>query len=147
MLLMGGSVVGNSRRVYWLISGRINQVRNANAVIHDVLQRLNISVSKLRGQCYNGASAMSGSKQGVATKLQPRAVYTHCYGHALNLACGDTIKKSKIALDTVYEIVKLVIKSPRRDATLHKTKQEMPEGSPGITVLCPTRWTDRADAM
>lgn len=86
------------------------------AVIHDVLQRLNISVSKLRGQCYDGASAMSGSRGGVATKLQqeePRAVYTHCYGHALNLACGDTIKKSKVmrdALDTAYEIVKLVKK-------------------------------------
>ena len=53
----------------------------------------------------------------MATKLQqeePRAVYTHCYGHALNLACGDTIKKSKImrdALDTAYEIVKLVTTS------------------------------------
>ena len=70
----------------------------------------------LRGQCYDGASAMSGSRGGVATKLQqeePRAVYTHCYGHALNLACGDTIKKSKVmrdALDTAYEIVKLVKK-------------------------------------
>ena len=65
------------------------------AVIHDVLQRLSISVSKLRGQCYGQASVMSSS-QGVATKLQqeePRAVHTHCYGHALNLACGDTIKK------------------------------------------------------
>ena len=86
------------------------------AVIHDVLQRLNVSVSKLRGQCYDGVSAMSGSRGGVATKLQqeePRAVYTHCYGHALNLACGDTIKKSKVmrdALDTAYEIVKLVKK-------------------------------------
>ena len=123
------------------------------AVIHDVLQRLNVSVSKLRGQCYDGASAMSGSRGGVATKLQreePRAIYTHCYGHALNLACGDTIKKSKVmrdALDTAYEIVKLVKKSPRHDATLHKIKQEMPESSPGIRVLCPIRWTVRADAL
>lgn len=63
------------------------------AIIHDVLRRLNISVSKLRGS-YDGASAMSGS-QGVAIKLQqeePRAVYTHCYGRALNF---DTNKKSK----------------------------------------------------
>ena len=74
----------------------------------------------------------------MATRLQqeePRAVYTHCYGHALNLPCGDTIKKSKVmrdALDTAYEIVKLVKKSPRRDAILQKLRQEMPEGSPGI---------------
>ena len=51
------------------------------------------------------------------------------------------------ALDTAYEIVKLVKKSPRRDATLQKIKQEMPESSPGIRVLCPTRWTVRADAL
>ena len=40
------------------------------AVIHDVLQRLNVSVSKLRGQCYDGASAMSRSR-GVAL-VQPQ---------------------------------------------------------------------------
>ena len=30
-------------------------------VITDVLLRLNLAISKLRGQCYDGASAMSGS--------------------------------------------------------------------------------------
>ena len=38
---------------------------------------------------------MSGKKSGVAIRMQadePRAVYTHCYGHALNLACGDAKK-------------------------------------------------------
>ena len=48
------------------------------------------------------------------------------------------------ALDTAYEIVNL---SPRRDATLHKINQEMPEGFPGIRVFCPTRWTVRAEAL
>ena len=82
------------------------------AVIHDVLIRLNVSVSTLRGQCYDGASAMSGSRRGVAALIQreePRAVYTHCYGHALNLACGDAIKNCELmknALDTSYELIK-----------------------------------------
>ena len=38
---------------------------------------------------------MSGAKSGVATRLcaaEPRAVFTHCYGHSLNLACGDTVQ-------------------------------------------------------
>ena len=72
------------------------------------------------------------------------AVYTHCYGHVLNLACGETTKKSKVmrdALDTDCQ------KSPHCDARLHKIKQEMPEDSPGIGVLCPTRWTSRTDAL
>ena len=51
---------------------------------------------------------MSGCKSGVVTRLcaaEPRAVFTHCYGHALNLACGDTIKQSKLMLDALNELV------------------------------------------
>ena len=73
------------------------QVESIEAVklysaISDVLLRLNLAVSKVRGQCYDGASAMSGAKSGVAARMQAvesRAVFTHCYGHALNLACAD----------------------------------------------------------
>ena len=71
-------------------------------VISDVLQRLNVAVSKVRGQCYDGAATMSGKKSGVATRLcaeEPRAVFTHCYGHSLNLACGDAIKQCKLMRD------------------------------------------------
>lgn len=38
-------------------------------------------------------------------------------------------------------------KSPCREATLHKVKQEMPEDSSGIRMLCPTKWTIEADAL
>ena len=70
-------------------------------VIKDVLLRLNLSLSNIRGQCYDGAACMAGIRSGVAKQLldeEPRAVYTHCYGHALNLACGDTITQCKIRL-------------------------------------------------
>ena len=122
-------------------------------VITDVMLRLNLTASKVRGQCYDGASAMSGKKSGVAARMQvvePRAVYTHCYGHALNLACGDAIKSCKLmkdSLDTTYEITKLVKKSPRRDAIFKRLKEEMAVDSLGIRVLCPTRWTVRAEAL
>ena len=122
-------------------------------IIHDILQRFDIPITKLRGQCYDGCSSMSGSKGGVAVELQkeePRALYSHCYGHALYLACSDAVKKCKImrdALDSSYELIKLVKKSPRRDAMLQKLKQQMPDDSPGIRMLCPTRWTVRAEAL
>ena len=51
------------------------------------------------------------------------------------------------ALDTSYEIIKLVKKSPRRDAILQRLKEQIPEESRGIRVLCPTRWTVRAQAL
>ena len=44
---------------------------------------------------------------------EPRAVYTHCYGHSLNLAIGDSIKSCKVmqsSLDVVFEISKLIKK-------------------------------------
>ncbi|XP_011408542.1 PREDICTED: uncharacterized protein LOC105315551, partial [Amphimedon queenslandica] len=46
------------------------------AVIKDVLLRANLSIHKLRGQCYDGASSMSGSKSGAAKQIcdiEPRA--------------------------------------------------------------------------
>ena len=97
-------------------------------VILDTLVRMNISLSKCRGQCYDGASNMSGTKKGVTaniTSKEPRAVYTHCYGHALNLAVGDTVKRSKVmrdSLDTVFEMSKLIKYSPRRDTILEQLK-------------------------
>ena len=69
------------------------------ALIKDVLLRINLSLNKVRGQCYDGAANMSGAKSGVAKQLtdeEPRALYTHFYGHALNLACGDAIKWCKL---------------------------------------------------
>jgi len=48
------------------------------SVIKGVLKDHNLSVNKLRGQCYDGAATMAGAKAGVAKKLldeEPRAVY------------------------------------------------------------------------
>ena len=124
------------------------------ATIMDVLTRLNLPLSKLRGQCYDGASSMSGIRNGVATKimeLEPRALYIHCYGHSLNLAAGDVVKRSKLlqdALDTTHEVTKLIKCSPRCDNIFQNLKDTLSEkDSPGIRVLCPTRWTVRADAL
>ena len=67
------------------------------ALIKDALLRMNLSLHKARGQYYDGTANMSGAKSGVAKQLtdeKPRALYTHCYGHALNLACGDAIKSA-----------------------------------------------------
>ncbi len=45
--------------------------------ITDVLLRMNLSISNCRGQCYDGASSMSGSRSGVAiqlSKLEPQSL-------------------------------------------------------------------------
>ena len=122
-------------------------------VILDVLLRLSLPLSDCRGQCYDGASAMAGCRTGVATRIsakEPRAVYTHCYGHALNLAVQDLVKKNHIlwdALDTVQEITKLIKKSPKRETLFEKVKDDIAVESPGIHMFAPTRWTVRASAL
>ena len=96
------------------------------SVIDDILARMNLSFSKIRGQCYDGASNMSGSRSGVAKLVQdkePRALYTHCYGHSLNLPASDMLQKIKIlksAMETTHEITKLIKYSPRCYEPIHK---------------------------
>ena len=120
----------------------------------DCLQRSNISVIKLHGQCYDGASNMSGAKSGVAKRIQdeePRAVFTHYYGHAISLAVCDVLKQLKAikqALEVTHDITKLIKYSPRRESIFKQVKETtLTTGSSGIHVLCPTRWTVRADSL
>ena len=128
------------------------------AVAKDTFTRLNLSFSKLRGQCYDGASAMKGIRSGLVPRIQEiesRAVYTHCYGHSINLAVNDALKSSKLlkdALDMTCEITKLIKYSPRREAIFRILKEEKHfeienDNSTGIRVLCPTRWTVCADPL
>ncbi len=64
---------------------------------------------------------MSGARSGVAKLImdeEPRTVYTHCYGHSINLAINHAIKHSKVilnAFDTTHELTKLIKFSPRRE--------------------------------
>ena len=115
--------------------------------------RFSLQLDHCRGQCYDGASSMAGCRTGVVTTIlakEKRALYTHCYGHALNLAVQDTVKSNHIlrdTLDTVEEMTKLIKKSPGRDTIFHKVKKEIASESPGIRLLAPTRWTVRAAAL
>ena len=108
------------------------------AVVKDTIIRLNLALSNCRGQCYDGAANMAGIRNGVAAQIraeEPRAMFSHCYGHALNLAASDTVNNNKIlrdVLDTVFEITKLLKFSPRRDALFTKLKQENSPRNPRI---------------
>ena len=102
---------------------------------------------------YDGASRMKGAKSGVATQLlkdEPRAVYLHCYGHALNLAVGDRVKRCivlKYALDTTFEVSKLVKFFPKRNVHFETLKAGLAPDSTSFRELCPTRWIVRAASL
>lgn len=123
------------------------------ATITDALVRMQVELSDCRGQCYDGAATMSGSKNGVATQLlakEPRALYTHCYGHALNLACQDMMREVKLvrdALDVTFEFSKLLKYSAKRTAEYQRLKNDLAPEEAGFRTLCPTRWTVRAASL
>ena len=75
---------------------------------------------------------------------------SHCYGHALNLAVSETIRTCEVmkdALDTTFEISKLIKLSPKRDSLFEKLKSDLSPGVPGFRTLCPTRWTVRGSSF
>ena len=123
------------------------------STIKDVLIRLNLSFTRCRGQCYDGANNMRGAKNGVSKQImgvESRALYTHCYGHSLNLAAGDAIKGCKVLQDTLditFEISRLIKFSPKRNNLFDILKEELGPETCGFRVLCPTRWTVRSVSL
>ena len=82
----------------------------------------------------DGAATKEGEKTGVATEIKTingKWLYTHCYGHASNLAVADAIKSLQYisdSLKTVREIGKLVKKSSQRNTrTRSKLKWVLPK--------------------
>lgn len=70
---------------------RLDRVRatDITKAIVATIEELGLSLNELRGQGYDGAATMKGEKSGVQKQirdLQPKAVYTHCAGHSLNLS-------------------------------------------------------------
>ena len=63
-------------------------------VLLDILLWFNLDLSRCHGQCYDGRSNMAGCRNGVKTQIlakEPRALFTHCYGHSLSLSVADTV--------------------------------------------------------
>ena len=170
--LMADEVTDSSNReqfvicIRWVDSGliadedllglyQVPDISSATLVqcLRDVLTRMSLSINNCRGQCYDGANNMSGIRSGVATQIlkeEERALFTHCYGHALNLAVSDTVRKVKLlhdTLDTTSEISKLLKYSPKRDTMFEKLKKELAPETPGFRTLYPTRWTVKANSL
>ena len=122
-------------------------------IIRDVLLRLDLKLENCRGQCYDGASNMKGCWKGVATQIlteEPCAIYTHCYGHSLNLACQDAIRNIKVLQNTLsvaFEMSKLLKYSSKHNAIYQSLENELAPSEPGFRTLCPTRWTVRAASL
>ena len=91
--------------------------------ISNFYQNHSLNLQELRGQCYDGASNMSGVRKGLSGRIleqSKKAFYTHCSSHALNLCIAATYKEQNI-LTILSEMTALSIffkYSPKREKLL-----------------------------
>ena len=128
--------------------------RHIAAAIKEVLKAVGIPLEECRGQGYDGASNMSSEAVGVQALIRqdaPKAVYTHCSGHCLNLVIAHSCRLPVVSntLDKMKATVMFFTNSPKREHLLAEvaTKGGHPLGlrKPLIDV-CRTRWAARHDA-
>lgn len=86
------------------------------------------------------------------TREENRALFLHCFTHSFNLAVSDTMKNSTVcqaALETAFEVSKLVNYSPKREAAFDHIKSSNEENSFACSVrsFCPTHWRVRGDSI
>ena len=81
----------------------------------------------LRGQCYDGAGNMSGVRNGLAARVTqefPKAVYTWCSSHKLNLCVVKScdITEVRNMIDKATEVASFFNYSPQRQRAFEEQK-------------------------
>ena len=127
------------------------------AIASRILQHLDtwqLPALQLRGQTYDGAGAMAGKKKGAATRileLYPKALYTHCAAHVLNLCIvkSCSIPDIRNTMDAADSISRFFAYSPKRQLCLEKAIHDMSEGEhrKRLKSVCKTRWVERHEAF
>ena len=70
--------------------------------LQNILETLDLDINNVRGQGYDNGSNIKGKHQGVQKKLlyiNPRALYTPCDCHSLNLTLCDIANSCTKAKD------------------------------------------------
>ncbi len=113
-----------------------------------------LPASQLRGQTYDGAGAMAGKRKGAASRItehHPKATYTHCAAHALNLCVVKCCSISEIrnTIDAADSVYRFFAFSPKRQLCLEKWVEQVLEGErrKKIKSVCKTRWVERHQAF
>jgi hypothetical protein len=127
-----------------------------------------LSLSRLRGQDYNGASNMQGQFNGLKTlimKENKSAYYVHCFAHQLQLALV-AIAKNHNKIATFFNFVAIVVNVARgscKRQNLLREKQatrvvesvhngELPSGQglnqeTSLKRSCDTRWSSHYNTL
>ena len=128
--------------------------------VTEELEECGISISMLRGQCYDGASNVSGIHAGLQAlmrNLSPTALYTHCYAHVLNLVIVDSMTNNRVARDffgTLQNLYVFIETCTKRHALFCKFQETSNASNDAekstkyvLKKLSDTRWACRADSI
>ena len=132
---------------------RITEAVLAQAILLQWLTAYGLSPLNMRGQCYDGASNMSGARSGCMSLVQqepPLAMYFHCAAHRLNLAVVSacSIQAFKNVESYVGEIARFFNYSAKRQRLLDKAIESR-DSAPRARKLkdaCRTRWVEQIDS-
>ena len=99
-----------------------------------MLAKYGLSVGKLRGQGYDGASNMRGEFNGLQKQIRdenPHAFYVHCFAHQLQLVIVS-VTSSCSSFDDFFNYVSLIVTSAsssckRKDKLLAKHHEDILE--------------------
>ena len=122
----------------------------ADAIVKS-LHDMGFDIENLRGQGYDGASAMSSSIQGVNGRIReiaPLALYSHCKSHVLNLSIASSCKQMNIRnimISVLNEVYLFFANSPKRQMFLGEIldRTENSSSKRKLQGLCKTRWAER----
>ncbi|OCT96206.1 hypothetical protein XELAEV_18013881mg [Xenopus laevis] len=120
-----------------------------NSIINSIEMK-GLTLSKCRGQGYDGAATMSGIYSGVQARIlgkQSNALYVHCAAHNLNLVLQDAvacIPEVSRFFDVVQALYVFFGESIKRWAVLSTFTTD---SSVTLKRLCPTRWSSRYESL
>lgn len=118
-------------------------------IVQDVFLRLNLPLTKLRGQCYDGAANVSGKITGLQRRLreiEPRALYVHCNAHNLNLVVQDAMEgvpATRKFIGVVKDMINFIKDSPKRISQFQQLQSESESSTNKnltLAAYCPTRY-------
>ena len=125
-----------------------------NAII-GTLEDLGISLQDLRGQCFDGASNINGSKSEVQKRIkdrQPKAIYTHCASHSLSLSIVSSCSVLSVCncISQIKTITIWIKSSPKREGFLKAIVDKgiqsgIVSSRNPILNVCITRWVENID--
>ena len=120
------------------------------------LEPLQLQPQFLRGQAYDGAGAMAGSSKGALLASlharYPKAPYTHCASHRLNLCVVNLcckIQEVSSMMQTADNVCRFFSNSPKRQLALEKWISQIcsEEKRKCLKEMCRIRWVERHEVF